>query len=154
MKRISTLLVVLCITLSTLAVGCQKAESETTELDYDEGEVIKTVAWQCDHTASLAFDTTADIQSEYDIDENTYTLWVMNTSISATDMKNFDWRGNGATILNLETSLNNLGQSIKNVFDESELESEEYTVIIHFTDSNKEIYFTSENGVTTYSVWG
>ena len=53
----------------------------------------------------------------------------------------------------MENSINQLCSSVKKAFDESDLKDENYTIYMHFTDTNKKIYFTSENGVPTYSAW-
>ena len=121
-----------------------------------EQEIVKDVAWQCDHIASLAFDgtDTATTESSYNIEDNTYTLYIINSNVTEQDMQNLEWQENGKVILNLENSINELCSSMKSVFDESKLKSENYNVTIHFTDKSKKTYFTSTNGITTYSAWG
>ena len=161
------LIVFLIVVLSITACGTPKdnepesteplsTESLSTEPQLNESEVIKEVAGQCDHIASLVFDgtSTATTKSQYDINENIYTLYIINTNISSADMENSQWQGNGAIILNLETSLNSLCLSMKQTFDSSELKSEDYKVVIHFTDRDENIYFSSTNGVTSFSKWG
>ena len=142
-KLLTTLLcLLLVVSLSACGVNEEKA--------------IKEVHEQCEHIATLAFDgtNTATTKCKYDIEKNTWTCYIINTDISASDMENFKWQGNGAVILNLENSLNSLCQSIKGVFDTSELKKKNYSVYIHFTDKNEKIYFTSKNGITDYSAWG
>ena len=145
MKKIVVLFLVL---LSVLSIcSCSKMSDEK------ENEIIKTVSWQCEHNIKLAFDKTANIEVIYDISQDTYTIYVINTGLSAEEMANFDWHGNGSVVLNMENSINQLCSSVKKAFDESDLKDENYTIYMHFTDTNKKIYFTSENGVPTYSAW-
>lgn len=139
--------VVLTVALCIALCSCSGMSREK------ELEVIETVSWQCEHNVKLAFDNVANIDVEYDVDKNTWTLYVMNTGLTASEMENFDWRGNGTVVLNMETSINSLCGSIKKTFDESELKGEKYTIRMHFTDVNKKIYFTSENGVPVFSAW-
>ena len=122
----------------------------------NEEKAIEEVSGQCEHILSLAFDVNNNGKTKvsYDTKKDTWTAYIINTNTSAEDMKNFAWQGNGTTILNLENSLNNLCQSLKGVFDKSDLKKEDYTVIIHFTDENEKVYFTSKNGITDYSAWG
>ena len=144
MKKLLTLLLSLFLIFSLSACG------------FDEQTEIKEVHAQCEHIVTLAFDgtNTARTKCLYDIEKNTWTCYIVNTNISASDMEDFKWQGNGLAILNLENSLNNLCLSIKNVFNESKLKKENYSIFIHFTDKNEKIYFTSKNGITTYSAWG
>ncbi|MGN1479957.1 MAG: hypothetical protein ACI4XH_09330 [Acutalibacteraceae bacterium] len=146
-KTICTFIVCCIFVLSLTACGMTNDR---------ELQLIKEVSGQCDHIASLAFDgtNTATTKSKYDIDRNTYTLYVINTNVSSEDMENFKWQGNGSVVLNLENSINSLCLSMKTTFDSSELKSENYDVIVHFTDKNENIYFSSTNGVTSFSKWG
>lgn len=136
---------ILLLTLSACGLSTEK-----------EQKLVKDISWQCDHIASLAFDGTdsATTESSYNTEDNTYTLYIINSNVTEEDMENLEWQENGKVILNLENSINELCSSMKSVFDESELKSENYNVIIHFTDKSKKTYFTSTNGVTTYSEWG
>ena len=142
MKKMFYLLVcgILIVTFSSCSISTEK-----------EQEIVKEVSWQCDHIASLAFDGTdsATTESSYNIENNTYTLYIINSNVTEEDMQNLEWQENGKVILNLENSINTLCSSMKSVFDESELKSENYDVTIHFTDKSKKTYFTSTNGITT-----
>lgn len=140
------LIFLLCLLLAICLSAC----------GVDEQTEIKKVHEQCEHIVTLAFDgtNTATTKCQYDIEENSWTAYIINTNISASDMEDFQWQGNGLAILNLENSLNNLCLSIKNVFNKSELKRENYSVFIHFTDKNEKVYFTSKNGITHYSAWG
>ncbi|MBQ7115925.1 MAG: hypothetical protein IJN94_05875 [Clostridia bacterium] len=137
--------VIMIITLSACGLTAEK-----------EQEIAKNISWQCDHIASLSFDGTnsATTESTYNTEENTYTLYIINSNVTEEDMQKLEWQENGKVILNLENSINELCSSMKSVFDESELKTENYDVIIHFTDKSKKTYFTSTNGITTYSEWG
>lgn len=145
MKKI--LLVILALAVCFSFTACENLSSE------EELTLVEKVSQQCEHNVKLAFDDSANIDVEYDIDKNTWTLYIINKGLSAKEMQEFDWHGNGAVVLNLETSINSLCSSVKNTFDTSELKEENYTIFMHFTDINKKIYFTSENGVTAYSAW-
>lgn len=136
----------LVLVMLSLLCSCGSGKLSTEEEMTIAGEVSE----QCNHIVSLAMDNSVDgIEFSHDIEEN---KWVSNFTIIS--MKGFDWHGYGDVVLDMEESINSLALSIKQVFDESELKDENYSVIINLVDSDNTVYFTSTNGLTTYSAWG
>ena len=142
MKKILLFMLIVAMVISLSGCGLSKDE---------ETELVNDVSNQCYHIIKLAFDGTGPKTKEpvVDIDSNTWTVnFVYN------DLSEFQWQGNGSVVLNMETSMNNLSASIKNTFDSTKLKSEDYSIVFNFVDQFGKIYYTSENGLTTYSAWG
>ena len=142
LKKIIALVLIATLCFSFTSCGLSTQE---------EIELVEQISYHCDHVALLKLKETASVttESSYDIYNNTYTVYIINpVSLNLLNLQE-----HGDIIFDLETSMSGICTTIKSIFDTSELESENYDIIIHLTDIDKNIYITITNGLTTYSKW-
>lgn len=134
-------IVFLCVTMMFSISGCGVSKHEKA--------LVEDINVQINHIYSMAWDGVAlKTEATYNLDKREYTMDIYMPKSQLTGYKN---TAKKADLLNMEMRYNSCCESIKSSFVAQELNK--WVVVLNVKDADNTIWYTSVDGIMSYSAF-